>query len=402
MQGNSALCCLSDDLLFSVLQRGGPACLGRLRATSFGLSLRCASAEPRLYHHYLCTAFAALVSQTEECGDAGFSLVKLAVPCLTLVVEIRGETHATQSWVNDELLPRHKPWDGDIGSIQELFYGVSTVKASSYKEAYKMCARKQVEDAVSKAQMAVNEHDRRRQELAFAVGAVRMEYTHLSKACSRLKAERKARERQEILRQAKAREPNAWAPAPVRWAEAGREAKLEAAKDSSWATDAVAATRRAQCATPPGGGGRASAGGGAAACAGVQEARGSGGKAKGGDGDACAAVAACGTIWHAAPGQSLAALQKTLTRDADAKKAQLVATCKELEGVEQESKILRLELMGLKRQLRKLGGREEAMAGCASSATLPRCLPRAACRATLEEASSHGASDAWGLCMQFP
>ena len=125
------------------------------------------------------------------------------------------------------------------------------------------------------------------------------------------------------------------------------------------------------------------------------------------------------------------------------------------EGVEQESKILRLELMvaapshpvhgitharilalcpnpvpqpcapvllldaeincapapgcfavgreqGLKRQLRKLGGREEAMAGCASSATLPRCLPRAACRATLEEASSHGASDAWGLCMQFP
>jgi len=255
--------------------------------------------------------------------------------------------------------------------------------------------------------------------------------------------------------QAKAREPNAWAPAPVRWAEAGREAKLEAAKDSSWATDAVAATRRAQCATPPGGGGRASAGGGAAACAGVQEARGSGGKAKGGDGDACAAVAACGTIWHAAPGQSLAALQKTLTRDADAKKAQLVATCKELEGVEQESKILRLELMvaapshpvhgitharilalcpnpvpqpcapvllldaeincapapgcfavgreqGLKRQLRKLGGREEAMAGCASSATLPRCLPRAACRATLEEASSHGASDAWGLCMQFP
>ena len=127
--------------------------------------------------------------------------VKLAVPCLTLVVEIRGETHATQSWVNDELLPRHKPWDGDIGSIQELFYGVSTVKASSYKEVYKMCARKQVEDAVSKAQMAVNEHDRRRQELAFAVGAVRMEYTHLSKACSRLKAERKARERQEILRQ---------------------------------------------------------------------------------------------------------------------------------------------------------------------------------------------------------
>jgi hypothetical protein len=126
--------------------------------------------------------------------------VKLAVPCLTMVVEIRGETHATQSWVDDGLVP-HKPWDGDIGSIQELFYGVSTVKASSYKEAYKMCMRKHLEDAVSKAQMAVNEHDRRRQKLAFAMGAVRHELEHLSKACWRLLAEREARERQEILRQ---------------------------------------------------------------------------------------------------------------------------------------------------------------------------------------------------------
>lgn len=103
----------------------------------------------RLYHYFLCSKFDALVSETEECGDAGFSLgalmhaavchelegvlcvrnwvlsleifafswyvsnrahlltqvftclslaltVKLAVPCLTLVVEIRGETHATK------------------------------------------------------------------------------------------------------------------------------------------------------------------------------------------------------------------------------------------------------------------------------------------------------------------
>ena len=122
--------------------------------------------------------------------------VKLAVPCLTMVVEIRGETHATQSWVDDGLVP-HKPWDGDMGSIQELFYGVSTVKASSYKEAYKMCVRKHVEDGVSKAQMAVNEHDRRRQKLAFALGAMRHELDHLSKACWRLRAERS----EEILRQ---------------------------------------------------------------------------------------------------------------------------------------------------------------------------------------------------------
>lgn len=118
-----------------------------------------------------------------------------------MVVEIRGETQSTQSWVDDGQGPRHKPWDGDMGSIQELFYGVSTVKASSYKEAYKMCVRKHVEDAVSKAQMAVNEHERRHQKLASAMHVVQHEYEHLSKACWRLKAEREARERQEILRQ---------------------------------------------------------------------------------------------------------------------------------------------------------------------------------------------------------
>ena len=28
----------------------------------------------RLYHHFLCSVFNAMVSETEECGDAGFSL----------------------------------------------------------------------------------------------------------------------------------------------------------------------------------------------------------------------------------------------------------------------------------------------------------------------------------------
>ena len=28
----------------------------------------------RLYHYFLCSKFDALVSETEECGDAGFSL----------------------------------------------------------------------------------------------------------------------------------------------------------------------------------------------------------------------------------------------------------------------------------------------------------------------------------------
>jgi hypothetical protein len=46
-QGRSYLCSLSDDMLFSVLQHGGPACLARLRATSSGISLRCGAQEPR-------------------------------------------------------------------------------------------------------------------------------------------------------------------------------------------------------------------------------------------------------------------------------------------------------------------------------------------------------------------
>jgi hypothetical protein len=172
----------------------------------------------RLYHHFLCSKFDVLVSETEECGDAGFSLVKLAIPCLTLVVEIRGKTHATKRCPDDGERARRKPWDGDFGSIQELFYGVSSVKAGSYKEAFQMCLRKKVEDALGKAQGAAFEHQMRRQKLEFAMGAIKMEYSLLVHAFSKIKADRQMRERQDILNRAKAREPNAWAPAPVRWA----------------------------------------------------------------------------------------------------------------------------------------------------------------------------------------
>jgi hypothetical protein len=104
--------------------------------------------------------------------------------------------------------------------------------------------------------------------------------------------------------QAKAREPNAWAPAPVRWAEAGREA----GKRRSWTADSGdsgAATRRTTC---------------------IQVNNTTSASTQG------------------APAQCLATQQKTLSRDADAKKAQLVAKCKEFEGVDQECRALRHEL----------------------------------------------------------
>lgn len=125
--------------------------------------------------------------------------MKLAVPCLTLVVEIRGATHATKSWPDDCEGASRKPWDGDIGSIQELFYGVSTVKAGSYKEAFKMCTRKQVEEALSKAQIVLHEHDRKRQKLAIAFAAVKMEYSLVVHTSSKLREERQILEREDIL-----------------------------------------------------------------------------------------------------------------------------------------------------------------------------------------------------------
>lgn len=125
--------------------------------------------------------------------------VKLAVPCLTLVVEIRGPSHEQKSWLDDGEGARRKPWDGDIGSIQEFIWGIGTAKAGSYKEAFKMCARKQVEEALSKAQLAVNEHDRRRTKLSAAFGTIKMEYSLLVHTSSKLKEQRQNCERQEIL-----------------------------------------------------------------------------------------------------------------------------------------------------------------------------------------------------------
>lgn len=94
-----------------------------------------------------------------------------------------------------------KPWDGDVGSIQELFYGVSTMKAGSYKEAFKKCVRKQTEDALSKAQLACNEHHARRQKISFALGAVRLQYSLLLHSYTKLRAAQQNRERQELLKQ---------------------------------------------------------------------------------------------------------------------------------------------------------------------------------------------------------
>jgi hypothetical protein len=75
-----------------------------------------------------------------------------------------------------------------------------------------MCLRKKVEDALGKTQFAACEHQLRRQKLEFAMGAIKMEYSLLVHAFSKIKADRQMRERQDILNRAKAREPNAWAP----------------------------------------------------------------------------------------------------------------------------------------------------------------------------------------------
>ena len=72
-----------------------------------------------------------------------------------------------------------------------------------------------------------------------------------------------------------------------------------------------------------------------------------------GEGSCGAAGAAWGAMLHATPGQSLATLQNTLTRDAGAKKAQLLAKCKQLEGVEMESKTLRHDLKVVAPALRR-------------------------------------------------
>jgi len=130
---------------------------------------------------------------------AGGCAVKLAVPCLKLVVEIRGESHATKSWVDVEGGYGRAPWDGDQGSIQEFFHGVSAVKAGSYKDAYKICLRKQVEEARAETLVAVNEASRRRSALSLAVNSIRKERGGLQEAISSIKAQRKLRQRQEIL-----------------------------------------------------------------------------------------------------------------------------------------------------------------------------------------------------------
>ena len=129
----------------------------------------------------------------------GWSAVKLAVPCLKLVVEIRGETHATQSWGDDQDGRHRAPWDGDVGSIQEFFHGVSTVKAGSYKDAFKICARKQVEEARGETLVSKNEVDRRKQRLVVAIRALSKDHSLLVQAISRIKARRELRQRQEIL-----------------------------------------------------------------------------------------------------------------------------------------------------------------------------------------------------------
>jgi hypothetical protein len=122
--------------------------------------------------------------------------------------------------------------------------------------------------------------------------------------------------------QAKAREPNAWAPAPVRWAEAGREA----GKRRSWTADSGdsgAATRRATC---------------------TQVNNTTSGSIQGAPAQYLALTTLQLATLQQNPAQCLATLHKTLSRDADTKRAQLVAKCKELEGLDQECRALRHEL----------------------------------------------------------
>lgn len=63
-----------EDVLFTVLRRGGPRALGMLQTTCRDLSRRCRSHESRLFSHFLRSKFGVLVSETEECGDAALSL----------------------------------------------------------------------------------------------------------------------------------------------------------------------------------------------------------------------------------------------------------------------------------------------------------------------------------------
>ena len=200
--------------------------------------------------------FDALISDAEACGDAGFSLVKLAVPSLTLVVEIRGETHAVKSWVGDDDRSLRAPWDGDVGFIQELFYGVSVVKGRSYKDAFRRCLRKQLEDALSKAQLSFTEHDRRCQQLTLTMRTLKAEYCGWMQEYAELKTIHNVRKREEILSKARSREPNAWSPSAVRLAEVHRSAGSSAAagRDAAAAASAAAVaaqTRRAMSAPLP-------------------------------------------------------------------------------------------------------------------------------------------------------
>ena len=203
---------LQEDLLYEVLRRGGPSALGLLQSASTALAQRCTTVEPRLFLAFLCSSFGALVSDVDECGDAGISLVKLAVPRVKLVVYVRGDASATRTWGDADGADRGAPWDGDTGSIQELFYGANTVKAGSYREAFKMCVRKQAEEAVSNAQLALIEHDRVRRSLTFSMDSIRVDYNAKVRSLSQLRSNRQARERKALVQRARDREPHAWAP----------------------------------------------------------------------------------------------------------------------------------------------------------------------------------------------
>eukprot|EP00960_Hanusia_phi_P058615 763932-Hanusia_phi.AAC.10 len=214
---------IQDDLIVVIMQHSDARAYGRLSASCRDLQRRCELHQAVLFRRYLMSSFGVLFGETEVCWDSGYALVKIAIPSLALVMEIRGKSSAVScDGYRKEMLATQRPWDGNTGSIQEFLFGFTEKKSSSYKQAFRESLSMKINSHSNEMKNDLESLTSQSVSLIKTIRGLRCQSRDISVSLQQYEARKKKNEQLELLERARQRSSQDWEPSAVRWAQRAR------------------------------------------------------------------------------------------------------------------------------------------------------------------------------------
>ena len=223
-EGSCGLLDIQEDVIVVIMRHADARAYGRLSASCKELQRRCELHQAVLFRHYLMSSFAVLFGETEVCWDSGYALVKIAIPSLTLVMEIRGKSCAVScDGYRKERTATQRPWDGDTGSIQEMMFGFVGKKSCSYKQAFRECVSMRTSSSFTELKNDLDSFSSQTRALIRTIHGLRGQSREISVSLQKCEARKKRSEQFELLERARQRSGGQeWEPSAVRWAQSAR------------------------------------------------------------------------------------------------------------------------------------------------------------------------------------